>query len=470
MFTPKVDQILVHYVNQLCRERCLSSSRIHPQEILLSESDRADPSYACLSQIPVEYLRLRFAFLQSVNVSISKYLLPAVSLGAITTYEHSISALLYRSRSYIFYDVKLGYLHFIVNLTDKRCSENVPPEIIFDPLNFVHQAERDADKTITVLAKEQLSRTPSSEFCVKIATGGDPIFPFNVKLTGEVVQGTSGSFRYFIWLVAQELLSSSLPVLIECPSASAGENKNKFLLAPKTLSYKDEALLQFFGVLLGVAIRSDVPFPIDCLLPFWKRLLGEPLSMDKDLRQTDIITDNFINQLQSLKTENEFDSLVIKTCPTHFTDNEDCSPTCPYNFNYASIDGNEVSLKADSSPIKWQNLSQFVDAILEFRKSELDSNNIIPIIQCGLSSIVPLEPLLLLGPKDLELRICGLQEIDISFLKLHTIYQVGISATDKHIEFFWNVVDSLSQDDLRKLIKFACNQERIPFSCPCQVR
>ena len=57
------------------------------------------------------------------------------------------------------------------------------------------QTERDPERTVTVMAQEQLSRTPSAELCVKMAAGGDPVFPFNVKLTGESVQGTSGSFR-----------------------------------------------------------------------------------------------------------------------------------------------------------------------------------------------------------------------------------------------------------------------------------
>ncbi len=48
------------------------------------------------------------------------------------------------------------------------------------------------------------------------------------------------------------------------------------------------------------------------------------------------------------------------------------------------------------------------------------------------------------------------------------MYQVGLMDTDTHIEYFWNVLESFSQDDLRKFIKFACNQERVPQSCPCK--
>ena len=466
--TPEVDKTIVKFVNNVCRTRGVSSSRIFAQEMGLTSEDRLDPAYACLINIPIEYLRLRFAFLQVINTSITKHLLPAVSFTPMHIYSHSLSSLLLRARDYLFYDVKLSYLHFIIDSTAKRSVDNVPPEIIFDPMEFIHQADREFNNTVTMLAKKQLARCPSQELCVRLASGGDPVFSFNVKLTGETVQGTSGSFRYFMWLVAQELQTASFPVLIECPSASANENKGRFLLRPKNLDYEDEGLLQFIGVILGVAIRSDVPFAIDCLRPFWTRLLGEELDFETDLAESDIITHNFIRSLRALKSEKELKELIIETCPTHFK-TEGCAPSCPYKFNYSSLDGSDVVLKAGSPSVQWSNLPQFIDAICDLRRRELNADNIIPVIQCGLASIVPLETLHLLGPSDIELRTCGQQYIDIGFIRLHTIYQVGISATDRHIEFFWNVVESLSQEDLRKLIKFACNQERIPFSCPCQV-
>ena len=68
------------------------------------------------------------------------------------------------------------------------------------------------------------------------------------------------------------------------------------------------------------------------------------------------------------------------------------------------------------------------------------------------------------------------------------MYQVGLMETDRHVQFFWNALESFSQvsqlfcwlelslhtvpccfqDELRKFIKFACNQERIPFGHPCR--
>ena len=48
------------------------------------------------------------------------------------------------------------------------------------------------------------------------------------------------------------------------------------------------------------------------------------------------------------------------------------------------------------------------------------------------------------------------------------MYQVGLMETDPHIEFFWAALETFTQEELCKFIKFACNQERIPFTCPCK--
>lgn len=40
-------------------------------------------------------------------------------------------------------------------------------------------------------AARQLASVPSSQLCVKLASGGDPTYAFNIRFTGEEVHGTS---------------------------------------------------------------------------------------------------------------------------------------------------------------------------------------------------------------------------------------------------------------------------------------
>lgn len=87
-------------------------------------------------------------------------------------------------------------------------------------------------------------------------------------------------------------------------------------------------------------------------------------------------------------------------------------------------------------------------------------------VRCGVASIIPAQLLGVLTAQDLSLRVCGLPIIDLDYLKVrlrlvgfsmlftcsvlvpiqrHTMYQVGLMESDKHVQFFWNALESFSQ-------------------------
>lgn len=143
---------------------------------------------------------------------------------------------------------------------------------------------------------------------------------------------------------------------------------------------------------------------------------------------------------------------------------------CPYRFVHTSLDGEEVELCTDGANIAvtWENHRSYVEAIRELRMKELRCESRMASVRCGLSSVVPLHVLTVMTPLDMEIRTCGLPCLDLGFLKAHTAYVAGVKDTDVHIEYFWNSMESFSQDQLRKFVKFACNQERLPSRCTCQ--
>jgi E3 ubiquitin-protein ligase HECTD4 len=51
---------------------------------------------------------------------------------------------------------------------------------------------------------------------------------------------------------------------------------------------------------------------------------------------------------------------------------------------------------------------------------ELECEDRMRTIRAGLASIIPLQTLTITMPSDLELRICGLPDIDLDFLKVRT--------------------------------------------------
>ena len=93
----------------------------------------------CVTGVPVESIRLRFALLQSLNHTLHTFFLPLVDLRPVATSSLSCStgALLAHASGLIFYDTKLALLNRVVNMTAFRKPDQVAPEICLDPLEMI---------------------------------------------------------------------------------------------------------------------------------------------------------------------------------------------------------------------------------------------------------------------------------------------------------------------------------------------
>nr|XP_019589541.1 PREDICTED: probable E3 ubiquitin-protein ligase HECTD4 isoform X6 [Rhinolophus sinicus] len=470
-WTLEMDVALVQYVNRLCRHLAITPARLHPHEVYLDPADATDPRVACLLNVPSESLRLRFALLQSLNTTLETFFLPLVELRQTPMYAHSIAALLKEAKGLIFYDTKVTVMNRVLNATVQRTADHAAPEITLDPLEIVGGEIRASENSYFCQAARQLASVPSSQLCVKLASGGDPTYAFNIRFTGEEVHGTSGSFRHFLWQVCKELQSSSLSLLLLCPSSAVNKNKGRYILTPSPLTCGEEQLLHFLGQLLGIAIRADVPLPLDLLPSFWKTLVGEPLDPDLDLQEADILTYNYVKKFESINDETELEALCAEITSQHLASESPDSPNKPCcRFTYLTMTGEEVELcsRGRHIPVAWENKDIYAAAIRSLRLRELQNDECVTAVRAGLGSIIPLQLLTMLSPLEMELRTCGLPYINLEFLKAHTMYQVGLMETDQHIEFFWGALEMFAQEELCKFIKFACNQERIPFTCPCK--
>ncbi|MEQ2171889.1 putative E3 ubiquitin-protein ligase HTD4, partial [Goodea atripinnis] len=297
----------------------------------------------------------------------------------------------------IFYDTKVTVMNRVLNATVQRTADHAAPEITLDPLEIV-----GGRLSIFVLSR-LLNRTLCQTFWTL------PLFP-----TGEIRSSENTYYcqaarqLHFLWQVCKELQSSALSLLLPCPSAAANRNKGKYILTPCPISYAEEQLLHFFGQLLGIAIRADVPLPLDLLGSFWKGLVGQPLDPEQDLQEADVLTYNYVKKFENVRRavtdESELEALCAEISSQHHSGESPDSPSRPCcSFTYFTMAGEEVEL-----------------------------------CQGGHSLIA------------------------------HTMYQVGLMETDQHIEFFWTALEMFTQEELCKFIKFACNQERIPFTCPCK--
>ena len=61
---------------------------------------------------------------------------------------------------------------------------------------------------------------------------------------------------------------------------------------------------------------------------------------------------------------------------------------------------------------------EYVDAVRSHRLKELTSEARMKAIRCGFASVIPLQILKVLTVEDLDLRVCGIPQIDLEYLKV----------------------------------------------------
>jgi len=66
----------------------------------------------------------------------------------------------------------------------------------------------------------------------------------------------------------------------------------------------------------------------------------------------------------------------------------------------------------------WENHCDYAKLLREKRLEELVSKERISAVKCGLATILPLEVLSVFSEEDLDLRVCGIPEVDLEYLKV----------------------------------------------------
>uniref|UniRef100_A0A7N0U1T4 HECT-type E3 ubiquitin transferase n=2 Tax=Kalanchoe fedtschenkoi TaxID=63787 RepID=A0A7N0U1T4_KALFE len=80
----------------------------------------------------------------------------------------------------------------------------------------------------------------------------------------------------------------------------------------------------------------------------------------------------------------------------------------------------------------------------------------------GFNELVPRELISIFNDKELELLISGLPEIDLNDLKANTEYN-GYTVASSAIQWFWEVVEAFSKEDMARLLQFVTGTSKVPL-------
>ena len=199
---------------------------------------------------------------------------------------------------------------------------------------------------------------------------------------------------------------------------------------------------EFAGKVVALMIYYKITTGIHFTRSFCKHMLGEPL----DFTDVACIDNDLAMSLQWV-LDNDISDMVELT----FSVDE-------HDFGEQGT----VELKPGGSDIivTEENKVEYVRLLTEYKMT----GSIKPQINSFLSgfySIVPRKTLAIFGPDELELILCGLNIIDRKDWRKNTKY-INYDEDDDMIVWFWEILDTFTQDELVVLLKFVTGYSRVP--------
>ena len=80
----------------------------------------------------------------------------------------------------------------------------------------------------------------------------------------------------------------------------------------------------------------------------------------------------------------------------------------------------------------------------------------------GFHDMAPADLISIFTPTELELLICGLPEVDIEDLRIHTDYH-QFRSTDECIIWFWEILKDFSSEERAQFLQFVTGTSKVIF-------
>jgi len=272
--------------------------------------------------------------------------------------------------------------------------------------------------------------------------------PFFITFAGEAGLDAGGLSREFFWQCSLEAFDAAAGYFKNCHGTYqyqlCDDEDDGSVGAPR----RREKMLVFIGRLMAKAILEAHHIAAHPSLILLKHICCEPIALD-DLQLVDFELWKSLSMLPQM-APNVIESLDIAFVVSAVRNGE-CVTT-------------ELGPGGASRTVTAENVAEFLELRLKQRVLDVCRNGLGALLH-GVYSVVPLEILLLLSARELELTLCGVPRISVDEWRAATIYH-GVFADlgDRHpvIERFWTVVASWDNQQRAMLLQWATGSSRVP--------
>uniref|UniRef100_A0A8C9RXC5 E3 ubiquitin-protein ligase n=1 Tax=Scleropages formosus TaxID=113540 RepID=A0A8C9RXC5_SCLFO len=260
---------------------------------------------------------------------------------------------------------------------------------------------------------------------------------------GEEGLDYGGVAREWFFLVSHEVLNP-----MYCLFEYAG--KDNYCLQINPASYINPDHLKYFrfiGRFIAMALFHGKFIDTGFSLPFYKRILNKPLGL-KDLESID---PEFYNSLIWIKENN------IEECGLEMYFSVDKEILGEITTHELKPDGSNIVVTED-------NKEEYIRLVSEWRLSRGVEEQTQAFFE-GFNEVLPQQYLQYFDAKELEVLLCGMQEIDLADWQRNTIYR-HYARNSKQIMWFWQLVKEMDNEKRMRLLQFVTGTCRLPGIVP----
>ncbi|XP_013104140.1 E3 ubiquitin-protein ligase Su(dx) [Stomoxys calcitrans] len=223
-------------------------------------------------------------------------------------------------------------------------------------------------------------------------------------------------------------------------------NKNNYSLQINPASYVNPDHLQYFkfiGRFIAMALYHGRFIYSGFTMPFYKRMLNKKLTI-KDIETID---PEFYNSLIWVKDNNI----------------DECGLELWFSVDFevlGQIIHHELKENGEKERVTEENKEEYITLMTEWRMTRGIEQQTKTFLE-GFNEVVPLEWLKYFDERELELILCGMQDVDVDDWQRNTIYR-HYNRNSKQVVWFWQFVRDTDNEKRARLLQFVTGTCRVP--------
>lgn len=261
-----------------------------------------------------------------------------------------------------------------------------------------------------------------------------------VIFRGEEGLDYGGLAREWFFLLSHEVLNP-----MYCLFEYAGKNNYCLQINPASTINPDHlSYFCFIGRFIAMALFHGKFIDTGFSLPFYKRMLSKKLTI-KDLESIDT---EFYNSLIWIRDNN------IEECGLEMYFSVDMEIL-------GKVSSHDLKLGGSNILVTEENKDEYIGLMTEWRFSRGVQEQTKAFLD-GFNEVVPLQWLQYFDEKELEVMLCGMQEVDLADWQRNTVYR-HYTRNSKQIIWFWQFVKETDNEVRMRLLQFVTGTCRLPL-------